>query len=192
MQRNWNIYDKELFAVIHALETWRPYLVGNAHKTIINTNHNNLTYFKAARKLNQWQARWMQELAEFNFELRHVPGKKHIPTDFLSWPFGENQGKDDNEDLCYDTTCGLQLCLCFFFHVSPSSPRVACHPHAWPQRMTCDLASHDWQSGPLSCGACQCVSLRLIITVPSPMLMYGPLWLCQRVSELTDRDWVGP
>ena len=41
----------------------------------------------------------MQELAEFDFELRHIPGKKHIPADFLSRPFGENQGKDDNEDL---------------------------------------------------------------------------------------------
>ena len=41
----------------------------------------------------------MQELAEFEFELRHVPGKKHVPADFLSRPFGENQGKDDNNDL---------------------------------------------------------------------------------------------
>ena len=98
-QRNWDIYNKELFAVVHALETWRPYLVGNAHKTLINTDHNNLTYFKAAQKLNRRQARWMQELAKFDFELRHVPGKKHIPADFLSQPFGENQGKDDNEDL---------------------------------------------------------------------------------------------
>jgi hypothetical protein len=31
-----------------------------------------------------FQARWMQELAEFDFELRHVPGKKHVPADFLS------------------------------------------------------------------------------------------------------------
>ena len=41
----------------------------------------------------------MQELAEFNFELYNVSGKKHVPADFLSRPFGENQGKDDNEDL---------------------------------------------------------------------------------------------
>ena len=41
----------------------------------------------------------MQELAEFDFELRHIPGKRHIPADFLSRPFGVNQGKDDNEDM---------------------------------------------------------------------------------------------
>ena len=32
-QRNWDIYDKELYAVVHALETWRPYIVGNVHVT---------------------------------------------------------------------------------------------------------------------------------------------------------------
>ena len=85
--------------MVHALVTWRPYLVGNPHKTIVNTDHNNLTYFKVARKLNQKQARWMQELAEFDFKLRHIPGKRHIPTDFLSRPFGVNQGKGDNEDM---------------------------------------------------------------------------------------------
>ena len=47
-QQNWDIYDKELFAVVHALEVWRPYIVGSAHKILINTNHNNLTYFKVA------------------------------------------------------------------------------------------------------------------------------------------------
>ena len=98
-QRNWDIYDKELFAVVYTLKIWRPYLVGSIHKILINTDHNNLTYFKVAQKLNRRQAQWMQELAEFDFELHHVPRKKHIPADFLSRPFGENQGKDDNEDL---------------------------------------------------------------------------------------------
>jgi hypothetical protein len=83
-QQNWDIYDKELFAVVHALKTWRPYLIGNIHRTVINTNPNNLTYFKAAHKLNRRQARWMQFLAPFDFKLKHVPGKRHILADFLS------------------------------------------------------------------------------------------------------------
>ena len=98
-KRNWDIYDKELFAMVHALATWRPYLMGNPHKTLVNTNYNNLTYFKVAWKLNQKQAHWMQELAEFNFKLQHVPSKHHIPANFLSRPFGVDQGKDDNEEM---------------------------------------------------------------------------------------------
>ena len=41
----------------------------------------------------------MQELAEFYFKLQHIPGKCHIPTNFLSRPFGVNQGKDNNEEM---------------------------------------------------------------------------------------------
>ena len=41
----------------------------------------------------------MQELAEFDFELQHVSGKHHVPADFLSQPFGVDQGKDDNEEM---------------------------------------------------------------------------------------------
>ena len=47
-QRNWDIYNKELFAIVHTLTIWQPYLIGNPYKTIVNTDHNNLTYFKAA------------------------------------------------------------------------------------------------------------------------------------------------
>ena len=79
--------------------TWQLYLVGNMHQTIINTNHNNLTYFKAVQKLNQKQVCWMQELVEFNFELRHISGKHHIPANFLSQPFDADQGKDDNKEM---------------------------------------------------------------------------------------------
>ena len=92
-QQNWDIYNKELFAVVHALLTWRPYLIGNPHKTIVNTNHNNLMYFKVARKLNRKQARWMQELAEFDFELQHVPSKRDIPANFLSQPLVLTRGR---------------------------------------------------------------------------------------------------
>ena len=87
--------------------------------------------------------------------------------------------KDNRVRVCYDTARGLQLCFSFYFHVSPLPPHVACHPRAWPQRMTCDLASHDQQSGPLACGACRRVSLGTMITVPSSTLTYGPLRLCQ-------------
>ena len=77
--------------------------MGNPHKTLVNTDHNNLTYFKVAWKLNRKQARWMQELVEFDFKLQHIPGKRHIPANFLSRPFGVNQGKDNNKNMVFVT-----------------------------------------------------------------------------------------
>jgi hypothetical protein len=41
----------------------------------------------------------MQFLAPFDFELRHVSGKHHVPADFLSQPFSVDWGKDDNEEM---------------------------------------------------------------------------------------------
>ena len=94
--------------------------------------------------------------------------------------------------LCYNTMRRLQLCPFFLFHAPPSFPHVACHHRAWPQRTTCDLASHDQQSGPLASGTCRCMSLSSLITVPSSYAYIWTLQLCQHVPELAGCDWVGP
>ena len=45
-QRNYDIYDCKLLAVILALEEWRQYLQGTAHPITVITNHTNLSYIK--------------------------------------------------------------------------------------------------------------------------------------------------
>ena len=44
-EQNYNIYDRKLLAVIHALDHWRHYLQGTKHSVTLLTNHKNLTYF---------------------------------------------------------------------------------------------------------------------------------------------------
>ena len=55
-ERNYEIYDRELLAIIRALEEWRHYIQGSGHTTIIYSDHQNLTYFRSAQKLNRRQA----------------------------------------------------------------------------------------------------------------------------------------
>ena len=55
-ERNYEIYDRELLAIIQALEEWRHYIQGSAHTTIILSDHKNLTYYREAKKLNRRQA----------------------------------------------------------------------------------------------------------------------------------------
>ena len=43
---NYNIYDRELLAVITTLKEWCHYLTGTEHPVIIVTDHKNLGYFK--------------------------------------------------------------------------------------------------------------------------------------------------
>ena len=44
-ERNYEIYDRELLAIIHTLEEWRHYIQGSTHTTVILSNHKNLTYY---------------------------------------------------------------------------------------------------------------------------------------------------
>jgi len=56
-ERNYEIHDKEMLAVVRCLEVWRHFLEGAAIKFEIWTNHKNLKYFMKVQKLNRRQAR---------------------------------------------------------------------------------------------------------------------------------------
>jgi len=74
VERNYEIHDKEMLAIIRALEEWRHFLEGACHPVEIWTDHKNLEYFMTAKKLNRRQAWWSLYLARFNFKLVHHPG----------------------------------------------------------------------------------------------------------------------
>ena len=61
-ERNYNIYDQELLAVIHALDHWHHYLQGISHPITLLTDHKNLTYFRQPQTLSCRQAQWMMFL----------------------------------------------------------------------------------------------------------------------------------
>src|SRR5260221_3421389 len=58
MERNYQIHDKEMLVIMHALEEWRHFLEGSDQKFKIHMDHKNLSYFREAHKLNHRQARW--------------------------------------------------------------------------------------------------------------------------------------
>jgi len=55
-ERNYEIYDKEMLAIIRRLENWRHLLESTRFKFEIWTDHKNLEYFMKAQKLNRRQA----------------------------------------------------------------------------------------------------------------------------------------
>ena len=54
-ERNYEIHDKEMLAIIRGLENWRHLLKGAQFKFEIWTDHKNLEYFMKAQKLNHRQ-----------------------------------------------------------------------------------------------------------------------------------------
>jgi hypothetical protein len=99
VERNYEIHDTEMLAIIRGLEEWRHYLEGARHPVEIWTNHKNLEYFRVAQKLNHRQARWSLYLSRFDFTLHHKPGRSMGKPDALSRRADHRSGQGDNDNL---------------------------------------------------------------------------------------------
>ena len=82
-ERNYDIYDQELLAVILALDESWQYLRGTIHPVTIITNHKNLSYIKDPRKLSHQQACWSLFLQDFDIHWQITPGTQMVPADTL-------------------------------------------------------------------------------------------------------------
>ena len=66
---NYDVYDKELMAIIKALEEWRPECEGAENTLQVLTDHQNLEYCMPMKLLIRRQARWAQFLSRFYYEI---------------------------------------------------------------------------------------------------------------------------
>ena len=80
---NYEIYDKEMLAIIRCLEEWESELRGVQEFEILS-DHKNLEYFMTVRKLTERQVRWSLILSRYNFRIRHIDGKNNVLADALS------------------------------------------------------------------------------------------------------------
>ena len=80
-QQNYHTTDRELLAVVHALEIWRCYLEGPKFQVI--TDHHSLLHLKSQPILTRRQARWSEFLQGFDFEWVYLQGPLN-PADSLS------------------------------------------------------------------------------------------------------------
>jgi len=83
-EQNYDIYDKELLAIVDAFKYWRHYLQGARHKIVVITDHKNLTSFTTMKALNKRQVRWAEELSSYNFKINYCKGTKNQAADALS------------------------------------------------------------------------------------------------------------
>ena len=98
-ERNYDIYERELLAIMKALAHWRHYLGWTKTPFIIHTDHANLQYWKSPRNLNCHTARWHADLQEYDYILEYIPGKTNTAADTLSRPPGKDHGEEDNKDV---------------------------------------------------------------------------------------------
>ena len=99
VEHNYDIYELEYLAIHRAMMHWRHFLAGSPHKVIIHSDHQNLTYWKDPQKLSRRIARERLDLMEFDFKIRHIPGKANSRAEALSRRPDYDQGTCDNENV---------------------------------------------------------------------------------------------
>ena len=99
VESNYKIHDKEMLAIVRALEEWRHFVEGMEHQVNIWTDHKNLEYFMTAKELNRRQAHWSLLLAWFDFVMHHRPGKTMGKSDALGQRLDHSSGAKDNDNM---------------------------------------------------------------------------------------------
>src|SRR5258708_39582670 len=107
---NYQIHDKEMLAIMRTLDEWCQFLEGATEKFKILMDHQNLTYFQDAQKLNCQQACWSLFLTCFDFSLRHQPGQLMGRPDALSWRSDHPHRKDDNANITLLPSIVFKVC----------------------------------------------------------------------------------
>nr|GEY56504.1 putative reverse transcriptase domain-containing protein [Tanacetum cinerariifolium] len=72
-EKNYTTHDLELGAVVFALKIWRHYLYET--KCIVFTDHKSLQHILDQKELNMRQRRWLEQLSDYDCEIRYHPGK---------------------------------------------------------------------------------------------------------------------
>ena len=71
-RQNYSSYERELFAIVHALKQWRHYLYGASFEVVFD--HESIKWFTNQTDLKGRKARWAEFLQEFDCTLRYRKG----------------------------------------------------------------------------------------------------------------------
>ena len=81
---NYPIHDKEMLAIVQALEYWHTELEGTKDQVQVITDHKALEYFISSKLLSARQARWAEILSRYHFKISYKLGKSN-KADPLTW-----------------------------------------------------------------------------------------------------------
>ena len=81
-ERGYCVTRRELLAVVTFLQQFRAYLLGRHF--VVQTDHGSLAWLTNFRNPEGQLARWLEQLQEFDFDIVHRAGRKHLNADALS------------------------------------------------------------------------------------------------------------
>ena len=86
---NYEIYNKELMAIVCTFKEWRSELEGSTYPINVITDHKNLEYFMFIKQLSHCQAHWSEFLSCFNYHITYCSGKAGSKPDALIYCSGD-------------------------------------------------------------------------------------------------------
>jgi hypothetical protein len=79
---NYPVHEKEMLAIIRALDKWRSDLIGIP--VLIYTDHKTLENFDTQKDLSRRQARWMEFTSQYDCKIVYIKGDENTVADALS------------------------------------------------------------------------------------------------------------
>ena len=77
-----SIYEKEMLAIMHVVDLWHPYLLGQRFQ--IKIDHQSLKYFLEQRISSLKKQKWVTKLLGYDYEIIYKKGKDNVVADALS------------------------------------------------------------------------------------------------------------
>ncbi len=75
-------YGERVFAIVHAIEVFRPYLYGRSFTVF--TDHRPLEWLMSKPEPAGWLQRWALKIQQYDMKISYRPGKSHQNADCLS------------------------------------------------------------------------------------------------------------
>ena len=100
-QQRYSVTRRELLAVITFMNHFRHFLLGQ--KFLLRTDHGSLRWIFEFKDPRGQVARWLEILAQYDFDIQHRPGNKHSNADSLS-------RRDYEKSSCAHATTDADKC----------------------------------------------------------------------------------
>lgn len=75
-------YEKEMMALVFAVQKWRPYLLGR--KFVVRTDQRSLRHLWEQKITTTAQEKWLVKLMGYDFTIEYKKGKENLVADALS------------------------------------------------------------------------------------------------------------